>query len=49
MDFLKEYWQFLRAHKKLWMLPVIMLLLLASVLLFLAKGAAMSPFIYTLF
>lgn len=49
MEFLKEYWLFLKARKKLWMLPIIILLMLAASLVFLAKSAAMSPFIYTLF
>lgn len=49
MEFLREYWQFLKQRKKLWMLPIFILLLVASALLLLAKGAAMSPFIYTLF
>jgi hypothetical protein len=49
MDFLKEYWLFLKARKKLWMLPIIIVLMFAAGLIFLAKGAAMSPFIYTLF
>lgn len=49
MDFLRDYWRFLRQHKKLWLLPLVLLLLLASGLVLLAKGAAMSPFIYTLF
>lgn len=49
MDFLDEYWHFLKQRKKLWMIPVILLLLLAAGLVVLAKGAALSPFIYTLF
>ncbi|MGH8492550.1 MAG: DUF5989 family protein [Moraxellaceae bacterium] len=49
MEFLKEYALFLKSRKKLWMIPVIILLMLAACLVFLAKGAAASPFIYTLF
>lgn len=49
MEFLKEYWLFLKTRKKLWMIPVIILLMLAASLVLLAKAAAVSPFIYTLF
>lgn len=49
MDFLKEYWRFLRSRKKLWMIPLIILLLLAGATLVVVKGMASSAFIYTLF
>lgn len=49
MEFLREYWLFLKARKKLWMLPIIILLLLAGFLLLAVQGLASSPFIYTLF
>jgi hypothetical protein len=40
---------FLRQNKKLWMLPIIGILLFMGVLLVLAQGSALAPFIYTLF
>lgn len=49
MDFFKEYWRFLKSRKKIWMLPIFILLLMTSALLLMAKSAALSPFIYTLF
>jgi hypothetical protein len=49
MDFLKEFWKFLRARKKFWLLPIIIMLVLLGGLLLLAKGSAVAPFIYTLF
>lgn len=48
-DFLKEMWAFMRARKKFWLLPIIVLLLLLGGLLVLAQGSAVAPFIYTLF
>ncbi|MCJ7587591.1 MAG: DUF5989 family protein, partial [Candidatus Aminicenantes bacterium] len=36
-------------HKKYWLIPVIVVLLLVGVLLFLTEGSAIAPFIYTLF
>ncbi len=49
MSFLAELWQFLRARKKLWLLPIILVMLVLGGLLVLAQGSAIAPFIYTLF
>jgi hypothetical protein len=49
MSFLKELWTFLRARKKFWLLPLILLMLVLGGLLILAQGSALAPFIYTLF
>jgi hypothetical protein len=49
MAFLRELWQFLRVRKKLWMLPLIVVMLVIGGLLVLAQGSAIAPFIYTLF
>ena len=47
--FLREFWQFLRARKKFWLLPVFIVMAIFGGLLVLSKGAAVAPFIYTLF
>ena len=49
MDFLVELWAFLRSRKKLWLLPIMIVMLLLGGLLILAQGSAVAPFIYTLF
>lgn len=49
MDFLSELWAFLRIRKKLWLLPIILMMLIMGGLLVLAQGSAVAPFIYTLF
>jgi hypothetical protein len=49
MDFLAELWAFLRARKKIWLLPLIIVMVLFGALLLLAKGSVLAPFIYTLF
>lgn len=49
MDFLKELWLFLRARKKLWLAPIIIVMLILGGLLILVKGSVVAPFIYTLF
>jgi Family of unknown function (DUF5989) len=48
-SFLIELWQFLKARKKFWLLPIIVVMLLLGGLLILAQGSALAPFIYTLF
>lgn len=49
VPFLKEFWAFLRARKKYWLLPILIIMLLFGVLLVLAQSSAVAPFIYTLF
>lgn len=49
MSFIRELWQFLRVRKKIWMLPIILVMLILGGLLLLAQGSALAPFIYTLF
>ena len=44
-----EIWLFLRQNKKLWLLPIIVVLLLMSMLLIFAQSSALAPFIYTIF
>lgn len=49
MAFLKDLWKFLRARKKLWLLPIVIVMLMLGGLLLLAQGSVVAPFIYTLF
>lgn len=49
MSFIKELWAFLRINKKLWLLPIILVMVLMGGLLVLAQGSVIAPFIYTLF
>ena len=49
MDFLREMWAFLRKRKKIWLLPLILVMLLLASLLLLAQTTVFAPFIYTLF
>jgi len=44
-----ELWQFMKENKKFWLAPIIITLVLVGLLLVLAKGTALAPFIYTLF
>jgi Family of unknown function (DUF5989) len=49
VSFAREMWAFLRARKKFWLLPVILMALIFGALLILAQSSAIAPFIYTLF
>ena len=40
---------FLRARKKWWLAPVVMLLLILGLILVVSEGSALAPFIYSLF
>ena len=49
MSFLKELLVFLKARKKMWLLPLIIIMVVIGGLLVLAQGSVVAPFIYTLF
>jgi len=49
MSFLQELWSFMRARKKMWMMPIIIMALVFGGLVILTKGSAVAPFIYTIF
>ena len=49
LDFLNDLWAFMRERKKFWMAPIIVVLVLLGMLIVLAEGSAVAPFIYTLF
>jgi len=49
MSFLKELWAFMRARKKYWLLPIMIMMLLFGGLIVLTQGSAVAPFIYTIF
>ena len=46
---LKEYLHFLTHHKKWWLFPVVIVLVLFGLLIVVTKGSAIAPFIYTIF
>ena len=49
MSFIAELWEFLRARKKFWLMPIVLMMLIFGGLVILTKGSAVAPFIYTLF
>ena len=49
IDFILEFWAFVRERKKYWMAPLLLLMIILGVLLVFAEGSAVAPFIYALF
>ena len=44
-----ELWAFMRERKKLWLFPILIVLVIVGGLLVFAQGSALAPFIYTIF
>jgi hypothetical protein len=49
MSLLAELWSFLKERKKFWLLPIVLVMLVVGLLLVVAQGSVIAPFIYTLF
>ena len=49
MNFLIEFWEFLKVRKKYWLLPIIIVLFLFGGLIVLTQGSTVAPFIYAIF
>ncbi len=49
MNTLFELLKFLKVKKKLWLTPLLIMLIIIGSLMLLAQGSVLSPFIYTLF
>jgi len=49
MNFLKEFWSFIKIRKKYWLLPIMIILALFGGLIILSQGSAVAPFIYAIF
>lgn len=45
----KEFWDFMKLRKKFWLAPLLLSMVLLGMLLMVAQGSAVAPFIYTLF
>jgi hypothetical protein len=49
MSFLAELWAFMRARKKFWLVPVLIMMVIFGGLVVMTKGSVVAPFIYTIF
>jgi hypothetical protein len=48
-ELIKDFAGFMGKRKKFWLAPIILVMLLLGVLVVLANGSAIAPFIYTIF
>jgi hypothetical protein len=49
IEFIREFWLFLRVRKKYWLFPIMLMLMIFGSLVVLTQGSAVAPFIYTIF
>ena len=49
MSLARELWRFMKVRKKLWLLPLVLVMLIVGTLLVFAQGSVLAPFIYTIF
>ncbi len=49
ISFFLDFFAFMRARKKFWLLPILLVSILLGGLIVLTQGSAVAPFIYTLF
>jgi hypothetical protein len=49
LNFLVEFFGFMKARRKFWLAPVFMVMALLGALIVFSKGSVVAPFIYTLF
>ncbi len=49
LSLVKDLWRFMRARKKYWLWPIVVIMVALGGLVVLTQGSAVAPFIYTLF
>jgi hypothetical protein len=48
-EFLRDLWQFMKVRKKVWLLPIILVLVLLGGLVVISQQSALAALIYTVF
>ena len=49
MNFIHEFWEFLKVRKKFWLLQIIIALTIFGGIIILSKGSVVAPLIYAIF
>ena len=49
INLIKQLWGFMIEHKKLWLLPILIILVIFGLFVIFAQGSALAPFLYTIF
>ena len=48
-EFLSDLWRFMRVRKKIWLLPIVLILVLLGGLVVISQQSALASLIYTIF
>jgi hypothetical protein len=49
LEFMQDLWQFLKVRKKIWLLPIVVVLAILGAIVVATQQSALATFIYTLF
>ena len=49
MSLIAEFWMYLKARKKFWLVPILVVMFVFGGLVVLSQGSVVAPFIYTIF
>lgn len=49
ISFIKELFEFFVQRKKIWLIPLVLIMLVIGGLIFFTQGTVFAPFIYTIF
>ena len=49
IEFVSDFFGFLRERKRFWLLPLLVILVLMGLLVFFTQGSALAPLLYMLF
>ncbi len=49
MSLIAEFWMYLKARKKFWLVPILVVMFVFGSLVVLSQGSVVAPFIYTIF
>lgn len=49
LELMKDLWDFLKTRKKLWLMPIILVMVLLGALVVASQQSALATFIYTVF
>lgn len=49
LEFLRDFWGFLKVRKKIWLMPIILILVILGGLVVVSQQSVLGSFIYTLF
>lgn len=44
-----ELWLYVKARRRWWLIPLLVVMLLIGTMIFFAQGSVLAPFIYTIF